>query len=153
MRTRGTVLRRAGDTAWIRVCHGEYCAGCGMHSPEDESVEVEVKDPIGVREGQKVEMESDASRMIRVVFLVFWLPLVSAGLLAWVGWSVSAGLGLAPALGAAVLGVGGFACAIGLVRGVEGRTEAGAGLTIVGIVPENEVPCGAPEESGTGAET
>jgi positive regulator of sigma E activity len=116
-------------------------------------VEVEVKDPIGVGEGQKVTFESDSSRMIRVVFLVFWLPLVSAGLLAWVGWSVSTALGLVPALGAVVLAVGGFAGAIGLVRRVEGRTEAGAGLTIVGIVSENEVPCGAPEESGTGEET
>jgi positive regulator of sigma E activity len=124
-----------------------------MHSPEDEFVEVEVKDPIGVGEGQKVTFESDSSRMIRVVFLVFWLPLVSAGLLAWVGWSVSAALGLVPALGAAVLGVGGFAGAIALVRRVEGRTEAGAGLTIVGIVSENEVTCGAPEESGTGEDT
>lgn len=148
MRTRGTVLRRAGQTVWIRVCHGEYCGGCGLHSPEDEFVEVEVRDPVGSRVGDRVEFESDAGRMIRTVFLVFWFPLVTAGLLAWAGWKVSTGLGLAPGLGAAVLGVAAFACAIAALRGVERRTEAGAGLTIVRVVPADEVPCGPPEETG-----
>ena len=112
MRTRGTVVRRAGETAWIRVCHGEYCTGCGLHSPEDEVVEVEVKDPIGARVGERVEFESDAARMIRTVLLVFWFPLVLAGLLAWAGWGISAGLEFSPELGAAVLGLAGFASAI-----------------------------------------
>jgi hypothetical protein len=150
MRTRGTVVRRAGETAWIRVCHGEYCTGCGMHSPEDEFVEVEVKDPIGARVGERVEFESDAARMIRTVLLVFWFPLISAGFLAWVGWGVSAGLELSPELGAAVLGLAGFASAIAVVRGVERRTEAGAGLTIVRLVPEDELPCCASQEGGGG---
>ena len=152
MRTRGTVVRRAGETAWIRVCHGEYCAGCGMHSAQDEFVEVEVKDPIGAGVGERVELESDAARMIRTVLLVFWFPLVSAGFLAWAGWGISVGLELSPELGAAVLGLAGFASAIAVVRGVERRTEAGAGLTIVRVAPEDELPCRAPQEGGGGEE-
>ena len=152
MRTRGTVLRRAGDTAWVRVCHGEYCAGCGMHSPADEFVEVEVKDPIGARVGERVEFESDAPRMIRTVLLVFWFPLISAALLAWAGWEVSLRLGLSPGLGAAVLGLAGFASAIAVLRGVEVRTEAGAALTIVRVVPDGELPCCASQEGGGGEE-
>jgi positive regulator of sigma E activity len=148
MKTRGTVVRRAGGTTWVRVCHGEHCAGCGMHSPDDAFVEVEVGDSIGTQVGDKVELDSDAARMIRTVFLVFWLPLISAGLLAWGGWELSAGLQLAPELGAAVLAAVGFACAIAVVRGVEKRTEAGAGLTIVRVVSEDALPCRASSETG-----
>lgn len=152
MKTRGTVVRRAGETAWIRVCHGEYCAGCGMHSQEDEYVEVEVKDPLGTREGDRVEFESDAARMLRTVFLVFWFPLVSAGLLAWIGWRISTGLELSPQLGAGLLGAAGFAAAIAVVRRVERRTEDGAGLTVARIIPEDELTCRAPSGAGDAVE-
>ena len=143
MTTRGTVVRLASGTAWVRVCHGEYCGGCGMHSADDEFVEVEVQDSIGTQVGDKVEFESDTARMIRTVFLVFWFPLVAAGLLAWVGWQLAAGLALAPKLGAGVLAAAGLACAIAVVRGVEKRAEAGAGLTIARVVSEDELPCRA----------
>jgi positive regulator of sigma E activity len=146
------VVRRASGTTWVRVCHGEHCAGCGMHSADDEFVEVEVGDSIGTQVGDKVELESDALRMIRTVFLVFWLPLISAGLLAWVGWELSARLELAPELGAAVLAAAGFACAIAVVLGVEKRTEAGAGLTIVRVITEDALPCRASSET-PGSET
>jgi len=152
MKTQGTVVRRGGETAWVRVCHGEYCAGCGMHSPTDEFVEVEVKDPIGARVGERVEFESDAPRMIRTVLLVFWLPLILAALLAWAGWGASLRLGLSPGLGAAVLGLVGFASAIAVLRGIEVRTEAGAGLTIVRVVPDDELPCCASQEGECGEE-
>lgn len=112
MKTRGTVLRQVGATAWIRVCHGEYCAGCGLHSPEDEFVDVEVKDPIGARPGDRVEFEADAGRMLRTVFLVFWLPLLSAGLLGWIGWGISGGVGLSSELGAGLLAAAGLGCGI-----------------------------------------
>jgi sigma-E factor negative regulatory protein RseC len=152
MKTRGTVVRIAGDTAWIRVCHGEYCAGCGMHSSESEFIEVEVADPIGARAGDRVEFESDAARMIRTVFLVFWFPLFATGLLGWIGWEISVGLALSPWLGAAVLGVAGLACAIAMVRRVERRTEAGAGMRIARIIPEDELTCRPPAETGDGDE-
>jgi hypothetical protein len=152
MRTRGTVLRRADETAWVKVCHGEYCGGCGLHSPEDEFVEVEVRDPVGTRVGDKIELESDTLRMIRTVFLVFWSPLISAGLLAWAGWLAFAALGFAPQLGAALLGLLGTACAIVAVLGVERRTEAGAGLTVVRVVPAPELACSSPDRAGSGEE-
>lgn len=152
MKTQGTVVRRGGETARVRVCHGEYCAGCGMHSQADEFVEVEVRDPIGARVGERVEFESDAPRMIRAVLLVFWFPLVLAALLAWAGWGASLRLGLFPGLGAAVLGLVGFASAIAVLRSVEARTEAGAGLTIVRVVPDDELPCGASQQDGGGEE-
>lgn len=152
MRTQGTVVRRGAETAWIRVCHGEYCAGCGMHSPADEFVEVEVKNPIGARAGERVELESDAARMIRTVLLVFWFPLIAAALLAWAGWEASLLLGLSPGLGAAVLGLAGFASAIAVLRGVEARTEAGAALTIVRVVPDDDLPRCASHEGRGGEE-
>jgi positive regulator of sigma E activity len=137
---------------WIKVCHGEYCGGCGLHSPEDEFVEVEVRDPLGTRVGDKIEFESDTPRMIRTVFLVFWFPLISAGLLAWAGWLVFAALGLAQQLGAVLLGLFGVTCAIVAVRGVERRTEAGAGLTVVRIVPADELLCSPPDRAWSGEE-
>ena len=135
MRTRGTVTRREGDTAWVKVCHSEHCVGCGLHSPEDEFVEVAVRDPQGAKPGQKVEFDSDAGQMIRTMLLVFWSPIAAPGLLGWGGWALAGALGLPPLLGALTLGAAGLGLAILGIRRVEDRTEEGSGLTIVRVLP------------------
>ena len=147
MRTRGTVTRREGNTAWVKVCHTEHCVGCGHHSPEDTFVEVAVRDLHGAQPGQKVEFDSDSGQMIRTMFLVFWSPIAAAGLLGWGGWAVAGALGLPPIAGALLLGSVGLVLALAGIRRVEQNTEAGAGLTVVRVLPSGGCSRTATSES------
>jgi positive regulator of sigma E activity len=138
VKARGRVTSTDGDTVRVKVCHGEYCVGCGMHSPEDEHIEVEVQDPIGVQVGQRVEIGSDPGRMLRSLLLVFWVPLLAVGLLGWLGYAAAGKLGLPAVPGAIVFGVLGLAGAALLIRRAEKRTEAGAGLRILCIIRDDD---------------
>ena len=139
MRTQGRVVRRSGDTAWVRVCHGEFCGGCGHHAPTDAIADVEVHDSLGVRVGEKVELESNTGRMLRMMVLVFWVPLLAAGAGGWVGSEYAGAAGVSPTLGATVLAVVGLALAGALVRAVDRSSSPGSNLRILRVVDAE--PC------------
>ena len=50
----------------------EECAGCGMTGA---AIHARAKDPVGVRPGQKVVVESATRKILGVVALVYLLPL------------------------------------------------------------------------------
>ena len=51
----------------------EECAGCGMTGA---AIHARAKDPVGVRPGQKVVVESATRKILGVVALVYLLPVV-----------------------------------------------------------------------------
>ena len=51
----------------------EECAGCGMTGA---AIYATAKDPVGVRPGQKVVVESETRKLLGVVALVYLLPVV-----------------------------------------------------------------------------
>jgi positive regulator of sigma E activity len=118
----------------VRVCHGEFCGGCGHHSPDDKLADVEARDLVGVEVGQRVELQSDPGRMLGVMVLVFWVPLMAAGVAAWAGSQAALAMGAAPWVGAVACGLVGLVLAGALVRQVDKRSAPGAGLTIARIV-------------------
>ena len=63
----------------------EECAGCGMTGA---SVYAEARDPVGVRPGDKVVVESSTRAVLAVTWLVYMLPVVFFLL----GYFLSAGL-------------------------------------------------------------
>ena len=65
----------------------EECAGCGMTGA---AIHARAKDPVGVRPGQKVVVESATRKILGVVALVYLLPVVGFLL----GYFLSAGLEL-----------------------------------------------------------
>lgn len=134
MKAIGKVVRRSGATAWVRVCHSEFCGGCGHHSPDEELADVEARDLVGVEVGQRVEVQSDTTRMMWVMMLVFWVPLLAAGSGAWAGFEAATVVGQVPWLGATFGGLIGLAMAGALVRRVERRSAPGAGVNIIRVV-------------------
>ena len=78
----------------------EECAGCGMTGA---AIHARAKDPVGVRPGQKVVVESATRKILGVVALVYLLPVVGFLL----GYFLSEGLAesvrYAIAIGAAAL--------------------------------------------------
>jgi hypothetical protein len=137
MKTIGKIVRRDAETAWVRVCHGEFCAGCGHHSAEDEIADILARNPIRADIGQHVEVVTDPRRMMAVMVLVFWLPLIFAGLLAWAGWKLSMVIGWTPEPIAAIFGVFGLIAAGILIHRTNKNWAAGSGLTIVRVLYDN----------------
>jgi hypothetical protein len=137
MKTFGRVVGSEGQTARVRFCHREFCAGCGHHPPDAEIAEVEVKNPLKASVGDRVEVQSDTGRMLRVMLLVFWAPVLAAALAAWAGWEASLALGWPGTPFAAFCGLIGLGGAGFVVYRVDRSTAVGTGLTITRVVDES----------------
>ena len=78
----------------------EECAGCGMTGA---AIHARAKDPVGVRPGQKVVVESATRKILGVVALVYLLPVVGFLLGYFLSEGLTEGWRYAIAIGAAAL--------------------------------------------------
>ena len=78
----------------------EECAGCGMTGA---AIHARAKDPVGVRPGQKVVVESATRKILGVVALVYLLPVVGFLLGYFLSEGLAEGVRYAIAIGAAAL--------------------------------------------------
>ena len=78
----------------------EECAGCGMTGA---SVYAEARDPVGVRPGDKVVVESSTRAVLAVTWLVYMLPVVFFLLGYFLSEGLAEGVRYAIAIGAAAL--------------------------------------------------
>ena len=78
----------------------EECAGCGMTGA---AIHARAKDPVGVRPGQKVVVESATRKILGVVALVDLLPVVGFLLGYFLSEGLAEGVRYAIAIGAAAL--------------------------------------------------
>ena len=78
----------------------EECAGCGMTGA---AIHARAKDPVGVRPGQKVGVESATRKILGVVALVYLLPVVGFLLGYFLSEGLAEGVRYAIAIGAAAL--------------------------------------------------
>ena len=78
----------------------EECAGCGMTGA---AIHARAKDPVGVRPGQKVVVESATRKILGVVALVYLLPVVGFLLGYFLSEGLAEGVRYAIAIGAATL--------------------------------------------------
>ena len=78
----------------------EECAGCGMTGA---SVYAEARDPVGVRPGDKVLVESSTRAILAVTWLVYMLPVVFFLLGYFLSEGLAEGVRYAIAIGAAAL--------------------------------------------------
>ena len=82
----------------------EECAGCGVSGA---SVYARAANPIGARPGQKVVVESSTQKMLRIVVLVYLIPVVLflAGYLAAMALTASVAIQYTAAAAGFVLGI------------------------------------------------
>lgn len=103
----------------------EECAGCGVSGA---AVRAKAINPVGAKPGQKVVVQSDTKKMLRIVALVYLTPVV----LFILGYVVMALLGTSVALQytVAIAGfLGGIVAAVGYDRYL--RARGGLSFTIV----------------------
>lgn len=103
----------------------EECAGCGVSGA---AVRAKAINPVGAKPGQKVVVQSDTKKMLRIVALVYLIPVV----LFILGYVVMALLGTSVALQytVAIAGfLGGIVAAVGYDRYL--RARGGLSFTII----------------------
>ena len=103
----------------------EECAGCGVSGA---AVHAKAVNPVGAQVGQKVVVQSDTNKMLRIVALVYLIPVV----LFLTGYLIPALMGLSVAVQYAAAGLGfaaGIAGAIAYDRYL--RARGGLSFTIV----------------------
>ena len=105
----------------------EECAGCGVTGA---AVRAKASNPIGARPGQKVVVQSDTQKMLRIVALVYLIPVVLflAGYLITLALTPSVAVQYTAAVLGAVLGV---VLAVWYDRRVKAR--GGLSFTIVRV--------------------
>ena len=105
----------------------EECAGCGMTGA---AIHARAKDPVGVRPGQKVVVESDTKKMLKIVSFVYLIPVILflAGYLIMLACNTSVAVQYTAAVAGAVLGI---LLAIWYDRRVKAR--GGLSFTIVRV--------------------
>lgn len=85
MLERGKVMQAENGVARVRIAQGTSCSeGCG-ECHIGETLYVTARDPIGVEQGQQVEVDFKSGGMVGTVLLVFWMPLILGGLGYWLG--------------------------------------------------------------------
>ena len=82
----------------------EECAGCGVSGV---SVYVKALNTVGARPGQKVVVESDTKKMLKIVSFVYLIPVILflAGYLIMLACSTSVAVQYTAAVAGAVLGI------------------------------------------------
>ena len=99
----------------------EECAGCGVSGA---SVYARASNPIGAQPGQKVVVESSTKKMLRIVVLVYLIPVV----LFLAGYVITSMLTASVAVQYAVAGAG-FVLGIVFAILYDRRLRARGGLT------------------------
>ena len=105
----------------------EECAGCGVSGV---SVYVKALNTVGARPGQKVVVESDTKKMLKIVSFVYLIPVILflAGYLIMLACNTSVAVQYTAAVAGAVLGI---LLAIWYDRRVKAR--GGLSFTIVRV--------------------
>lgn len=103
----------------------EECAGCGVTGA---SVRAKAVNPIGARPGQKVVVESSTKKMLRIIMLVYLIPvaLFFLGYLLTMAATNSAALQY---LGGGIGFAAGILCAVAYDRRI--KAQGGLSFTIV----------------------
>ena len=94
----GLVMDVEGRIARVKVGRHEECTGCGA-CPSSRHVTVDAVNDLGAKPGQRVRFEMREEQVLLGAFVVFLLPLLSAGLGALFGWQMSLALGMEETVG------------------------------------------------------
>ena len=93
----GLVIRTFGTKAIVKTLKSEACAGCAsQHSctSKGDDMEVEVTNPVGAKEGDRVVIHLAAASFLKATFLMYVFPILCliAGavtgerIAVWQGW-------------------------------------------------------------------
>ena len=88
----GIVVEIEGSMARVRATRHGDCKNCGA-CPGDDAMQVEARNPIGAKTGQRVAFVIPEVNMLQAAFTVYMLPLVAIALGAVAGWYIAQQIG------------------------------------------------------------
>ena len=94
-------------TVTIRVGKHDECSACGACAGSRQ-LTVEAVNSLGASLGQRVKFRMQEQHMLKGAFIVFILPLLLAGIGAYLGWHLLAGDGQQGSMYASCTGIIGF---------------------------------------------
>lgn len=108
----GVIVEIDGETAKVRTSVHSDCENCGV-CPGSNAMIIDAIDPVGVKPGDSVLIESKQSNMLLAAFMIYIFPLLAVGCGILFGYWVSAQWmvpqALSMTLGGLILGVGSIA--------------------------------------------
>jgi sigma-E factor negative regulatory protein RseC len=109
----GIVVETEGNVAKVRATRHGDCKNCGA-CPGDDAMQVEARNPIGAKAGQRVAFIIPEVNMLQAAFTVYMLPLVAIALGAVAGWYIAKQTGASAATMYEIIG-GALAFGLSLV--------------------------------------
>jgi positive regulator of sigma E activity len=87
----GKVVGVKGENASVRINRVVACESCGLcgMSASEKHIDIEVRNTLGVKEGDTVEISFKDGLSARVTAIVYLIPLAIALLLMWAGYLLS----------------------------------------------------------------
>ncbi len=116
---RGIVIRAGNGTAVIKVVPSEACQGCSAHgscSAQKGEMEVEVLDPVGAREGDRIVVDMETASLMKASFLLYVFPILCMTAGAGLGAGAAHRWGMDVSLLSALFGLGCFGLSLLFVR-------------------------------------
>lgn len=150
----GTVIRVMGGEAVVELRPSGACGSCGaIHAcflGADVARRATVRDPIGVRVGDIVEITLQADALVKASFIVYIVPLIALFLGVFLGQHLRGALGwsLSEDVAGIVFGFAFLVVALLCIKGLNPRLERSGDYTptITRIIPRVEgdlCPAGA----------
>lgn len=113
----------AAGTVTIRVGKHDECSACGACAGSRQ-LTVEAVNGMGAVLGQRVKFRMQEQHMLKGAFIVFILPLLLAGVGAYLGWSLFGDDGLGSNMYASCTGIIGFVLGAAFVKWYDRRASA-----------------------------
>mgnify|MGYP002276982407 CR=1 FL=1 len=137
----GYVIGEKGGQAVVRIRRKKACQHCGMCKEGAEGMEITLSNPLGAREGDRVEISMGDRMVLKASVILYAIPLLFLLIGAALGFVFSPILGVGERdLAAAVCGIVLTALSYTIVRSVDRRVAEKQGYVprITRILDEEE---------------
>lgn len=116
---RGIVMRTGVETAWIKVVPSEACEGCSSHGScgaQRGDMEVEVLNPMGAKEGDRIVVDMETASLLKASFLLYVFPIICMIAGAALGMEIAERYGFDGSALSALVGFGFFCASIVFIK-------------------------------------
>jgi sigma-E factor negative regulatory protein RseC len=124
----GYVIGNKDKQAVIRIQRKKACENCGMCKKGSEGMEITLSNPLGAKEGDRVEVSMGDTMVLKASMIVYAIPLLFLLIGAALGYIVSPALGIGEKdLAAALCGIVFTALSYMIVRSIDKKVSAKQG--------------------------
>jgi len=110
-------------SATIKVGRHDECTECGACAGR-QHLTVEASNKLGAKAGQRVRFQMYERQLLKGAFITFIMPLILAGIGAFLGWLAGRGTELGSYVPSVCTGAAGFMCGVVLLKRYDQKVSA-----------------------------